>query len=61
MLSDEFNNEMAALIRSLQQKVRTEPGIHAKADDVLGHIESAIVQLVRLHLDVQEDLRNARS
>lgn len=66
MLSSEFNQEMGALIRSLEMKVFREPvlmqsssippGVGAVPSDVvitLDHIERAIVSLVALHISLR--------
>ena len=67
MLATEFSQEMGALIRSLEQKVRVEP-ILAKIptpissdlgevprhlDHSLDHIERVIVTLVALHISLR--------
>lgn len=57
MLSSEFSVELGALIRSLEQKVRTEPGLHTKGDEVLDSLERAIVQLISLHLELQKTIK----
>lgn len=51
MLSSEFIQEMGTLIRSLEQKVRTEPDVRnaAPADQV----ERAIIALVQLRLEMK--------
>ena len=62
MLTSEFNNELGALIRSLEQKVRTEPelssrgvkGLALPPTDALAHIERAIVSLVALHISLRK-------
>lgn len=54
MLTSEFNEEMGSLIRSLQQKVQTEPS-HLRADerDALDYLERAIVALVAMHIQLR--------
>lgn len=60
MLTSDFNNEMGALIRSLEQKVRQEPFLTAQPEaiDALESIERAIVCLVALHIKLRR-LRDA--
>ena len=54
MLSSEFAPEMGALLRSLEQKVVTEPSLrHEEMDDVIRHIERAIVTLCALHIKLR--------
>jgi len=56
MLSSEFAQEMGALLRSLEQRMRTEPALsaaHDPAADALDHIERAIVSLVALHISLR--------
>lgn len=68
MLTTEFNQEMGALIRSLEIKVRMEPALSRipappESLDVgevpvdvritLDHIERAIVSLVALHISLR--------
>lgn len=54
MLSSEFNDEMGALVRSLQGKVIQEPKVqYATEREVLDHIERAIVGLVGLHIQIR--------
>lgn len=56
MLSSEFNQEMGALIRSLERRVRNDPALlhDDGALNALGHIEDAIVALVVLHMKLQK-------
>lgn len=54
MLSSEFNNEMGSLLRSLAQRVATEPAVrHGETRDALEHIERAIITLVNLHIQLR--------
>lgn len=61
MLSSEFNQEMGALIRSLEAKVRTVPEHSGQVDrppyqirnNVLDDIDAAIVDLIALRLKMQ--------
>lgn len=56
MLTSEFNQEMGSLLRSLEQRVRTEPELTVSSDpqqDALDHIERAIIALVQLHIQVR--------
>ena len=58
MLSSDFTQEMGALIRSLEQKVRLEPALAASQipsiEGSLDHIERAIVSLVALHIALRQ-------
>lgn len=59
MLSSEFNAEMAALIRSLENRVRLEPVLlsaertSARGPEYLDHLERAIVQMIALYLSLK--------
>ena len=54
MLSSEFNNEMGALLRSLERRVSTEVSTrHGDMTDALDHIERAIITLVALHIQLR--------
>jgi hypothetical protein len=52
MLNSEFSAEMATLLRSLQQRVRTEPA--ARQDAPIVNIERAIIALVQEWLRLKE-------
>lgn len=58
MLSSEFSQEMGALIRSLEQKVRMEPGLFTQPSEPAAtmfardHIERAIIALVAIYLSL---------
>lgn len=59
MLSSEFNQELGALIRSLEQKVRTEPQTWSNDPLVLGasvqdNLDRAIINLIALRLSLNE-------
>jgi hypothetical protein len=51
MLSSEFLQEMGALLRSLEQKVRTEPDV--RSADPADQIERAIIALVQIRLEMK--------
>jgi hypothetical protein len=53
VLSSEFNNEMGALIRSLEQKVRVETAHRADTmTDAQDHLDRAIVSLIALRIEL---------
>ena len=54
MLSSEFQTELGTLIRSLMQRVGTEPTVRVGTQrDALDHIERAIITLVELHISLR--------
>lgn len=56
MLSSEFSNEMGALIRSLESKVRQEPGLMTTGNSqafTTDHLERAIISLIAVYLDLK--------
>jgi len=52
MLNSEFSAELATLIRSLQQRIRTEPTV--RSDNPMDEIERAIIALVQEWLRLKE-------
>ena len=66
MLSSEFSNEMGSLIRRLEHKVREDPEMASQVarspewttGNILDDIESAIVDLVALHIKLTRQLRD---
>jgi len=50
MLSSEFAMELGALIRSLEQKIRTEPDVRQGSPE--DQIERAIIALVQIRLEM---------
>lgn len=52
MLNSEFTQEMGALLRRLQEKVRTQPTV--RSDDPKDRIEQAIIALVAIRLDMEK-------
>lgn len=54
MTTEEFNQEMGALLRSLSTKILTEPHLQHTMDeyDVTQHLDRAIVALVALRLTI---------
>ena len=67
MLTSEFNQEMGALIRSLEQQVRLDPALSkiptppeavgvvpADVRLTLDHIERGIVSLIALHISLRK-------
>lgn len=58
MLASEFIPEMGALIRSLEQKVRTAPELrHEDVEDALDYIERALVILIALDLNLRKETK----
>jgi hypothetical protein len=54
MLSSEFTQEMGALIRRLEARVRHDPTlINADGEDLLFELEDAIVTLCALHVKLE--------
>lgn len=54
MLSPEFSQEMGALVRRLEGRVRNDPVLQrADGDDLLYELEDAIVMLCALYFKVQ--------
>ena len=51
MLSSDFIQEMGALVRSLEQKIRTEPDV--RSCDPADQIERAIIALVQIRLEMK--------
>lgn len=52
MLSSEFQQEMGALVRSLSQRVRTDPDV--RDGDPVEAIDAAIITLIELRLSLQK-------
>lgn len=61
MLSSEFNQEMGALIRRLEARVRLDPGLQYDGPtSIKAQVEDAIVTLCALHIKLErmtDDLR----
>lgn len=56
MLSSDFNNELGALLRSLESQIRRHPSIiHSDNEDVLDHLRDAIVALTAVYLSLRDD------
>jgi hypothetical protein len=54
MLASEFNQELGALIRRLERRVREDPQlVHPMSEDAERHLENAIVALVALYLKLK--------
>lgn len=51
MLSSDFQQELGALLRRLQDKVRTEPSV--RSEDPKDQIERAIIALVSVRLEME--------
>ena len=58
MLSNELTNELGALIRSLEAQIRQHPNLRASDEqDVLEHIDQAIVALVVVRMKLRTALQ----
>lgn len=53
MLTNEFNQELGALIRRLEAQIRNNPGLRHE-DDPLTRIEQAIVTLCAMHIALSQ-------
>ena len=58
MLSNELANELASLIRSLEAQIRQHPNLRASDEqDVIEHIDQAIVALVAVRMKLRTSLQ----
>lgn len=57
MLTSEFQQELGALIRSLEGRIRIEPDLQNADNLTLDHIERAIITLAGLHIGIRKAMQ----